>query len=295
MISSAKNPGSKTRSNRRISPSATTGRSSLLSPSRPQSILRLGPAIVGPRHRLHDRRLVHLAGRTRSPSARSRSTAIRWLVRRTSSSSDEMKTHDVPSSASSRTSRWTSAFAPMSIPRVGSSRMRTCGCVASQRARMTFCWLPPLRFLTSWSAVGVAIFRIRMYSSAIAVCCALLRCFSQPRPACTARMMFSRTVRSSTIPSALRSSGHRAMPRPIDPIGEWCVTGTPSIVSVPPSGRSIPNSSAAISVRPEPSRPANPTTSPARSSRSNGSIEPARPRPLADQADSPPPRRFPRA
>ena len=82
---------------------------------------------------------------------------MRWLVRRTSSSSDEMNTHDLPSSASGRTRRWTSALAPTSMPRVGSSRIRTCGFVASQRARITFCWLPPLRLPTGWSATGVAI------------------------------------------------------------------------------------------------------------------------------------------
>ena len=81
---------------------------------------------------------------------------MRWLVRRTSSSSDEMKTHDMPCSARDRTSFWMSAFVPTSMPRVGSSRMSRRGSVASQRARMTFCWLPPLRFLTGWSADGVA-------------------------------------------------------------------------------------------------------------------------------------------
>ena len=50
---------------------------------------------------------------------------MRWLVRRTSSSSDEMNTQALPSSASDRTSRWISALAPTSMPRVGSSRIRT--------------------------------------------------------------------------------------------------------------------------------------------------------------------------
>ena len=83
---------------------------------------------------------------------------MRWLVRSTSSSSDEMKTHDLPSSARSSTSFWMSALVPTSMPRVGSSRISRRGSVASQRARITFCWLPPLRFLTGWSADGVAMF-----------------------------------------------------------------------------------------------------------------------------------------
>ena len=37
-----------------------------------------------------------------------------------------------------------SRLAPMSTPRVGSLSSRTLGCVAIQRAMMTFCWLPPL-------------------------------------------------------------------------------------------------------------------------------------------------------
>ena len=101
---------------------------------------------------------------------------------------------------------------------------------------------------------------------------------SQPRPAWTARTMFSRTVRSSTIPSALRSSGQRA-DAPVDRADRRVVArrACRRRSSSRRPGLSIPNSRPAISVRPEPSRPASPTTSPARSSRSNGSIEPVRP------------------
>ena len=51
-----------------------------------------------------------------------------------------------------------SALAPTSIPRVGSSRMMSLGCVTSQRASRTFCWLPPERFRIGVSAPGVLIF-----------------------------------------------------------------------------------------------------------------------------------------
>ena len=47
-----------------------------------------------------------------------------------------------------------SAFAPTSMPRVGSSRMISSGAVASQRARSTFCWLPPERVLTTASGLA---------------------------------------------------------------------------------------------------------------------------------------------
>ena len=43
------------------------------------------------------------------------------------------------------------------MPRVGSSRMRTFGLAASQRARTTFCWLPPESLPTSCSSDGVRI------------------------------------------------------------------------------------------------------------------------------------------
>ena len=51
----------------------------------------------------------------------------------------------MPRPASSPISRWISAFAPTSTPCVGSSRISTVGLAASQRARATFCWLPPER------------------------------------------------------------------------------------------------------------------------------------------------------
>ena len=38
---------------------------------------------------------------------------------------------------------WTSALAPTSMPRVGSSRISTAGCVLSHLLSITFCWLPP--------------------------------------------------------------------------------------------------------------------------------------------------------
>src|SRR5690606_6180250 len=96
---------------------------------------------------------------------RSRITTMRWAIRSTSSSSDEMKTTASPCSESSATLRWMSAFAPTSIPRVGSSRMMSCGEVASQRASSTFCWLPPERLRTSAFGFAGRTPRAWMYSS----------------------------------------------------------------------------------------------------------------------------------
>ena len=42
-------------------------------------------------------------------------------------------------------SAWTSALAPTSMPRVGSSKISTAGFMSSHLASITFCWLPPER------------------------------------------------------------------------------------------------------------------------------------------------------
>ena len=55
----------------------------------------------------------------------------------------------MPRPARSERSRCTSAFVPTSMPRVGSSTMRSFGSVASHLARTTFCWLPPERVATA--------------------------------------------------------------------------------------------------------------------------------------------------
>ena len=90
------------------------------------------------------------------------STRIRSDIARTSGRSLEMRMIASPDAASSEMIRWTSTLAPMSMPRVGSSRMSTRGSVASHFARTTFCWLPPDRAPTSWST---PVARIRSWST----------------------------------------------------------------------------------------------------------------------------------
>ena len=99
--------------------------------------------------------------------------------------------------------------------------------------------------------------------------------------------MFSRTVSSPNRPSALRSSGQNAIPRRSDRPGERLVTGTPPTLRRPESDRTAPKISLATSVRPDPSNPASPTTSPARMERSNGSIRRRRPTPSATRIGCP--------
>ena len=101
-----------------------------------------------------------------------------------------------------------------------------------------------------------------MNSDTTASCSLRLILRSHPRRACRPSTMFSATVRSGTMPSARRSSEEYAMRRCIAARGEDSFAGTPSISITPWSARSAPYSSRTSSVRPEPSSPAMPTTSP---------------------------------
>ncbi|MNI48556.1 hypothetical protein D3C73_1031240 [compost metagenome] len=96
----------------------------------------------------------------------------------------------------------------------------------------------------------------------------------QPRCACSASTILSATDRSPTMPSVLRSSGQKPKRLAIAASGEVMDTSLPSIVAVPLSARSMPKSRKAVSLRPEPSRPAMPTTSPGLISRSKGATLP---------------------
>src|SRR5690606_23588498 len=127
-----------------------------------------------------------------SMSSRSRRTAIRSDRRVTSSSSAEMNRTDMPSSESSATRRWMSAFAPTSMPRVGSSRMSRRGSMRSQRARRTFCWLPPERFLTGRSGLAGRMSSLAMNWATSSARRAGGTALAQPREACIARIKIGR-------------------------------------------------------------------------------------------------------
>src|SRR5450759_5078348 len=64
------------------------------------------------------------------------------MLRHSATSEVEYRTAR-PLAAPSASSRNTSAFAPTSMPRVGSSRRITSGLVARIFPTTTFCWLPP--------------------------------------------------------------------------------------------------------------------------------------------------------
>ena len=95
-------------------------------------------------------------------------TSTRSLIASTSGRSDEIRMIAIPEEASSSTIWWTSAFAPTSIPRVGSSRISTLGWAFSHFASIIFCWLPPERCSTGVSSDGVRIVSFWRKSSATA-------------------------------------------------------------------------------------------------------------------------------
>ena len=153
----------------------------------------------------------------------------------TSGSSEEIITIARPWPASSERSRWTSAFVPTSMPRVGSSMMSRRGPVASHLAMTTFCWLPPLMvaavmsrelvLTSSRPAQGAAArFSIDVVSSPAR---------AMPRRITPATLRV--TEESMTRPCLRRSSGMKAMPERIAARGSWALTGEPDIVTEPAS------------------------------------------------------------
>ena len=150
------------------------------------------------------------------------------------------------------------------MPRVGSSSSRIFGPVASQRASSTFCWLPPDSSDTFCSGLAALIRRRSMKIFTILSCLALLTRPNGESAVSAASTMFSRTDRFGMMPSVLRSSASNAIPARMAFLIRPRLSGFPASSTVPPSRRKAPTMARAVSLRPEPSRPARPTTSPGR-------------------------------
>ena len=86
-----------------------------------------------------------------------------------SGSSDEIIMIVRPFCVSSLMILCISAFALTSTPRVGSSRIKSFGPIASALDTDTFCWLPPDRFATRKSGAGALIPTSLMYASPFAL------------------------------------------------------------------------------------------------------------------------------
>jgi len=205
--------------------------------------------------------VVPSAGTTwRIRSSRYRATRCDMLS--TSERSEEISRTPVPSSTSRLMMANISSRAPTSTPRVGSSRISTLGLRSIHRPTTTFCWFPPERVATPHSGEGVlmpnpAIARRTMASRRPAL--------GQPQRihwATQGKARLKPTLCSRKRPSFLRSSLIMTMPAARASRGLRSATGLASISTCPPSTRSMPNRALASSVRPEPTRPARPSTSP---------------------------------
>ncbi len=173
------------------------------------------------------------------------------------------------------------------MPRVGSSRITTFGFMHSQRASMTFCWLPPESSFMGWSGLDALMPSLRMNRSTISSCAFSETSPTRERRGRAAATMFSLTERSGMIPSDFRSSGRNAMPALMAEAGEFRFTSLPSTRTVPESSGWAPKMAFAVSVRPAPRRPASPTTSPGRTSKETPSSMCRRVRPSAASTGSP--------
>ncbi len=93
------------------------------------------------------------------------------------------------------------------------------------------------------------------------------------------RPRFSSTDASSTRPWPLRSSGMSPMPALMAALTSYLAIGAPETFTVPLSYGSAPKTARTTSVRPAPTRPAMPTTSPACTSKPTSWKTPSRVRP----------------
>lgn len=210
------------------------------------------------------RRLSSTSSPASSPAtAPPRRTTMRSAPSISSSMSEEISSTASPSRASSSIRLCTSALAPTSMPRVGSSSSSTLGSRQSQRASSTFCWLPPESSPTFCSGLEALIRSRFMKMSTTRSCWARETMPPLESRGIAASTMFSRTERPGTMPSALRSSGSMLMPARMAAAGVGRPRRLPSTVISPPSRGSAPVSAFAVSLRPEPSSPPSPSTSPA--------------------------------
>ena len=184
---------------------------------------------------------------------------------RISGSSEEIIRTASPCAASSLISRWISALAPTSMPRVGSSMISSRGLVASHLPSTTFCWLPPESLPTICSGP-----RARMPKRAMA---SVASASSSPRSMkprrairrSTASDTFWRRVIGRMSPGCRDPRARRrcraAWPRAALPIRDRLAVEQDLARASPGV---MPNTVCASSLRPEPISPARPTISPAR-------------------------------
>ena len=150
-----------------------------------------------------------------------RMVTIRSLTASTSGSSDEIIMTAMPRAASCTRIWCTSALAPTSTPRVGSSTISTLGSRASQRASTTFCWLPPDRPSIACSAEAMRIDSIFLKPASAS---RSRRSAMKPKPLLKAPSAaiekLGRMPSAAKIAWRLRSSGTSPMPSAMASAGD---------------------------------------------------------------------------
>src|SRR3984957_8012984 len=171
-----------------------------------------------------------------------------------------------------------SALAPMSTAAVGEFSKKILAPLASQRARIAFCWLPPLR-----ESIEVSILDI-LIASLVAISLpsvrSLLRRMNRVTGSVTNRWrfgseMFSRTLAPDSRLSACRLCGTSAMPAFCASRGERSVSTFPCALNWPPDAVDRAKSRSRASSAPLPGRPAKPRISPDRHSQLGPPTPPA--------------------
>ena len=150
------------------------------------------------------------------------------------------------------------------MPRVGSLSRMMRGRVRSHLPITTFCWLPPESEPTGPSRLGALM--LSSWTISLTARSSARRSTSPKRPkrCMAAKTRLSRTDMGNIRPSALRSSGMRAMPASPLLRGPAREMGLPKASTWPVTPMSAPKRASSSSRCPCPSRPPRPTTSPGR-------------------------------
>ena len=217
----------------------------------------------------HDRLLGDLVAGQLPTTAPSRSTRTRSAPSTSSSRSEEMSTHAealLGELVDEGLHLGLGADVDAAGRLVEQQHLRV---QASQRASSTFCWLPPDSSRTFWCGAGRLDPQPLDEGVDDPVAGAVGDEPGAGEPGQRGERRCSRgPTASGMMPSALRSSGSRRDARPGSRRpGARRAVGSPPTVTVPASSGSAPKMAFAVSVRPEPSSPPRPTTSPGRARR----------------------------
>ncbi len=184
-----------------------------------------------------------------------RMTMTRCAMLRHSATSEVENTTASPAAARSQSRRNTSALAPMSMPRLGSSSRITAGSVESILPMTTFCWLPPDSDPIAAPPPAVLMRTLRIASPTTARSRGRDSTSRRASAAMPGSDRFSPTDIVCTSPSRCRSSGTSTRPRSMRPAMPSRETSSPRRRTRPPAPGTRPATHSSSSVRPAPISP----------------------------------------